>query len=509
MTIHVSAQTARTVSLCLGAGKDAFYFLPEPKAWTLWRGDEIIASGTTDRVVTFLDGLAPATHYRFALDGETPCEFATPPCAGDVDIRDHGATPDALNNADAIAAAVAAVSIGGTLRVPAGRWKTGPIFLKSDMVLQLDEGATLAFITDRDSIPILPARTEAGTMLGSWEGLPDACFASLITALYCKGLHITGRGTLDGGGADGDWWDWPKETRDGARRPRTLFMNGCESVSISGITVCNSPSWTIHPLYCKDITFSALKVQNPADSPNTDGLDPECCDGVLIEGVHFTVGDDCIAIKACKRGPNREDDHIRPCTDITVRHCFMERGHGAVVIGSEMSGSVTNVTIEHCEFLGTDRGLRLKTRRGRGGEIANISLRRCKMDQVDTAIVANCFYFCDADGKSEWVQSRSPYPVDQSTPHIHDITIRDVTIDNVRVAVGAFYGLPEAPITDVSIRAVTATFDDSESGDVPVMALEIPVCHHESIVSHFADLTIENCSFLPSDQLNQEQANQC
>ncbi|WP_319495687.1 glycoside hydrolase family 28 protein [uncultured Cohaesibacter sp.] len=509
MTITASAITARTVALCLNPDGKSRFFLPKASAWTLYRNGEIVRSGETDRVITFLDCLDPSTRYVFETDAGEQFAFTTADCAGRIDISDFGARPDSTNNALAIAAALAAVPVGGTLAIPSGCWHTGPLFLKSDMTLHLEPGATLKFITDRDQIPILPPHLSDGKMLGSWEGLPDASYASIITAIGCVNLEITGSGTLDGSGAEGDWWSWPKERRNGARRARTLFLHLCEAVTVSGITVQNSPSWTIHPLYCRDIEFVGLAVKNPPNSPNTDGLDPECCDGVLLEGIHFTVGDDCIAIKACKRADDGAAAHLKPCENITVRHCYMERGHGAVVIGSEMSGSVRHVTIEHCEFLGTDRGLRLKTRRGRGGEIAHVRCHNIVMRDVHSAIVANCFYFCDHDGRSEWVQSRQPYPVDASTPSIHDIDISDLFIHDVRVAIGAFYGLPEMPIRAISIKNVHASFDDSLEGDVPVMALQVPVCHHVGFTTEFAELHFhDGHEFFPLSS-EQEQAETC
>ena len=511
MTITASAITARTVALCLELDEEARFFLPAKSVWTLYKTTSPehahtplkVRSGASDRVVVCLDGLEPSTNYDFVLANGAHCTFRTRDCSGLVDIRDFGASIDAHDNSHAIAKALEAVPIGGTLFIPAGSWHTAPLFLKSDMTLHLSEGASLVLVTDRSLIPILPARNAHGDMLGSWEGLPEACYASLVTALDCTNVTITGSGSLDGAGAQGDWWQWPKETRDGARRARTLFLNGCTNVLVSAITVQNSPSWTIHPLYCADIRFVGICVKNPPDSPNTDGLDPECCSDVLLEGIHFSVGDDCIAIKAGKRGEDGAADHIRPCERITVRHCFMERGHGAVVIGSEMSGSVRDVTVEACEFLGTDRGIRMKTRRGRGGEIARLKVSNCSMEGVHTAIVANCHYFCDADGRSEWVQSRLPYPVNESTPSIHDISIRDVEIRDVRVTIGAFFGLPEMPIRAVTIANIHASFDDSLEGDTPVMALRVPVCHHAGFITENAELAFEGAqaySLLPKKE---------
>lgn len=98
----------------------------------------------------------------------------------------------------------------------------------------------------------------------------------------------------------------------------------------------------------------------------------------------------------------------------------MENGHGAVTLGSEMAGGVVNLTVEDCIFRHTDRGLRIKTRRGRGKDaiLSNIIFRNLTLDHVMTPLVVNCFYFCDPDGKTTYVQSRDVYPVDDRTPQV-------------------------------------------------------------------------------------------
>ena len=353
----------RTASVLLEP--KALYQLEREQLWRLLKGGEEVSCGIAHTSVLFLDGLEPATDYTLSLT-ENTVSFATKSCTGLIEADDFGVTESEANNQPALKRAIEAVPPGGTLRLPAGRYATSPIFLKSHMTLLLEGGAELCAVDSRDGWPQLPARDGTGRPIGTWEGIPERSFAALITAIDCVDLTITGRGTIDGGGASGDWWDWPKETRDGARRPRTLHFAYCREAILSGVTVRNSPSWTIHPYRCEYLNVSALRVENPKDSPNTDGLNPESCRRVAIAGVSFSVGDDCIAIKAGKRAPGSED-HLAPCEDITIRHCEMQYGHGAVVLGSEMSGDIRGVRIENCVFSKTDRGLRLKTRRGRGG----------------------------------------------------------------------------------------------------------------------------------------------
>lgn len=486
-SLRLLCVTSRTAAVLI-APMGAYFTLKTGIDWTLeLRDGDQVASGTTHSVSLFLDGLVPSQVYvlRTRLG---QIYIHTQACAGLVDARDYGVAPDSPNNAAAFAKAIAAVPKGGTLRVAAGRFLTGPIFLKPDITLLLDDGSELAGIAERDSWPQLPEYDVSGRVMATWEGLPERCFASLITAIDCHGLAITGRGIIDGGGDRGDWWNWPKETRDGARRPRTVQMVYSDRVALSGVTVRNSPSWTVHPYGCRKLIAAAIKIENPSDSPNTDGLNPESCDEVEIVGVAFSVGDDCIAIKAGKRGPG-QDAHLKVCRNIAISHCLMERGHGAVVLGSEMSGDIRDVTVEKCEFDKTDRGVRLKTRRGRGGVIGGLRVRDVAMRGVGTPFSANAFYFCDPDGKDDWVQSRDPAAVDITTPQITDIELKNVTAEGVALAAVALLGLPEAPITHVSIQNFAVTYDPCAIADVPLMTCGMDPVRHAGVIAEFAQIS--------------------
>lgn len=409
--------TARTATL-LVAPPGVAYRQPEPVPWQLieTRSGAETARGAADSAVVFLDGLSPATEYRLQT-GHGTLAFRTGPCTGLVDLRDHGGRADAPDNAAAFARAIAAVPEGGTLRVPAGRFTSGPIFLKPRMTLLLDAGAEIAAIHDRSGWPILPARDEAGRVIGTWEGLPDASFAALVTAVACHGLAITGRGVVDGGGDRGDWWTWPKERRNGARRPRVIQISHSDDVSLSGFAVGNAPSWTVHPYRCR-----------------------------------------------------------------------MQRGHGAVVLGSEMSGGIENVTVHRCEFIDTDRGLRLKTRRGRGGVMRNICLSDSIMSGVHTPLVVNAFYFCDPDGSSERVQSRAPAPVDETTPRVENVRVERVTARGVALAAAAILGLPEAPVRGVRLTDYRVSYDPAALPGIPLMAAGVEPVAQAGLLASFAEV---------------------
>ncbi len=445
------ALSPRSIALCLPE-PGALYYLDQPRRWQL-TGPET-REGETRTVVTCWHDLHPGSAYRLTVEGFAPHDFFTPPCPQEV----------VLNDPAQAQALIDALPEGGMLVVPPGRWVVAPLMLRSDMVLYLSEGAELAAPDRREDYPILPVAEGA-----TWEGLPEPCYRAVLTARGCRNLVIAGLGIVDGGGSRGDWWTWPKETREGARRPRLLHLIDCEDVTVIGTTLQNAPSWTLHPWKSRRLVFAGLSIINPPDSPNTDGLNPESCEDVLITGVHFTVGDDCIAIKAGKRAPG-VTDHLAPTRDITISHCLMERGHGGVVIGSEMSGGVHNVTIEACEMIGTDRGLRIKTRRGRGGAVSGIRMRRVRMHEVDTVLAVNAHYFCDPDGHEHWVQSRVPAPVTETTPCISDIQLEDVTATGIRLAFAALLGLPESPVRGLSILRSSVAFDPDAAPGVPLMA---------------------------------------
>lgn len=452
LSIELVAVTPRAAALRLNA-PGARYFLPRPLDWRL-TGPGVDRRGTTDRAITLLHDLPPGAALRLAVAGADPLDFTLPGCAG---ARTLGVGDNAQNLLDAL-------PDGGTLIIPAGQWTVDPLLIPSHRHIWLAEGAALRAPDDRADFPILSAAQG-----GSWEGLPDACYRGILTAIDAQNITIAGPGLVDGGGTRGDWWTWPKDTRNGARRARLLHLIGCEDVTVLGPTFTNAPSWTLHPYLCRNIRFAGVTVQNPADSPNTDGLNPESCEGVTIEGVRFSTGDDCIAIKAGKRTDAGGAEHLHPTRNVLIRHCLMEDGHGGVVIGSEMSGGVSDVRVSQCEMSGTDRGLRIKTRRGRGGAVSGIHLSDVSFDGVDTVLAINMHYFCDHDGHSDAVQSRAHARVTDLTPAVRDITLDRIVARGVRLAFAACLGLPESPILGVKITDAQVSFAPADPC-APLMA---------------------------------------
>jgi polygalacturonase len=364
---------------------------------------------------------------------------------------------------------------GGTVVVPAGTWLTGPIKQPAHTTLEISDGAVLKFSDEIKDFPVV---------LNRWEGVTRETYMSLIYAEDAEDVNIVGRGTIDGSGAK--WWDAHRAGQLSYPRPRFINYTRCDRVLIEGIKIINSPSWTVTPLLCNNVTIHGITIINPYDSPNTDGIDPDSCRNVHISDCYIDVGDDCIAVKAGTEGA----EEMIPCENLTITGCTMVHGHGGVVIGSEMSGSVRNVTIAGCVFDGTDRGLRLKTRRLRGGSIEHIMATGIIMRNVLCPFVINMFYYCGPDGKREDVQDKNARPVTDMTPTIRDVRFMNCSVYGARAAAGYFHGLPENPFTEVRLSGVTIEMAKDAEPGMPAMLSDVdPMAGAGFICENMSDVT--------------------
>lgn len=347
---------------------------------------------------------------------------------------------------------------GGTIYFPAGKYLTGAIHLKSNITILIDAGAELHFSDNFDDyLPMVKSR---------YEGVDVTSFSPLFYAYKAENIAIKGRGLIDGHGKK--WWDFvegykegqarskwqimfdglnkdillpdePKQMKRGFLRPPFIQTMFCKNVQIEGITIKNSPFWTVNPEFCENVTIHAVTINNP-HSPNTDGINPESCNNVHISDCHISVGDDCITIKSGKDKPGRQ--MAVPAQNYTITNCTMLSGHGGVVIGSEMSGDVRKITISNCIFDGTDRGIRIKSARGRGGIVEEIRVSNIVMKDIkDQAIVLDMQY-----------AKTDPEPVSERTPRFRNIHLSNIT-GNVNQAC-YINGIEEMPIENITFNDI-------------------------------------------------------
>jgi polygalacturonase len=403
------------------------------------------------------------------------------------DIGAFGAKGDGMTlNTEAINTAIdtCAAAGGGHVVVPAGRYLTGAIHLKSNVDLHVSEGATLLFSTDPAHYPNFFTR---------WEGVELMNHSPLIYAYEQKNIAITGKGTIDGQGSVENWWSWSSGAKFGWRngmpdqrpardalfkmaeegvpveqrifgeghylRPPFIQTYACENVLIEGVRLRNSPFWNIHPVLCRNVIVRDVDIYG--HGPNNDGCDPESVDHMLIEHCTFNTGDDCIAIKSGRNADGRRI-HV-PSQNIIIRDCVMKDGHGGVVTGSEISGGVRWVFAEHCRMDSPDLwyAIRFKNNAMRGGVLEHFYVRDIEVGQVGRAVMT-----CDFNYEEG---AKGPF-----TPVLRHVTIERLHASKALRVLDS-QGLLDAPVSDITLR--DCTFDGVSEA---------------SIVSHTDGLKLEN-----------------
>lgn len=434
-------------------------------------GVEVLTSNTN---VFSLFGLKPDTEYKLTSSiASGTITFRTEKNTCTVNVRDFGAKGDGTtNDTQAIQTAINCLPKGARLYFPCGTYYTAPLCLKSHITIELAEGATILGHTDTSCYPVIPGHTLdpiSGEELefGTWEGNSVPMHQALLFAEHAEDITIIGPGVVDGNAQNSIWWQNPKAP---IGRPRLLFFNRCNGITVHGIVAQNSASWQIHPYYSQNIDLLDISIFAPKDSPNTDAIDPEACDVVNIIGCKFSVGDDCIAIKSSKI--DLASKFKTPANRHTIRNCIMQFGHGAVTLGSEMSGGVTNLTVNRCVFRQTDRGLRIKTRRGRGkyAVIDGVLFENIKMEGVITPIAINMWYnCCDPDRFSEYVWSREILPIDDRTPYLGEFIFRNMQCTDCEAAACYCDGLTEQPIKSIEFENIHFSFAENAKPAKPIM----------------------------------------
>lgn len=419
---------------------------------------------------------------------------------------------------------------GGHLIVPAGIWFTGPIGLKSNIDLHIEKDAVILFDPSRELYPII------GT---SFEGLDTWRCESPIHAENAENISITGGGVIDGNGqswrpvkkskvTSGQWkaliasggvlndkencWypsegylrgeamsemNVPPKDLDAGQleeikdflRPVMISLRECRNVLLEDCTFQNSPAWNIHPLICTNVIVKNITVRNPAYAQNGDGIDIDSCTDVVIVGSKFDVGDDGICVKSGKDADGRRRGI--PTKGLIVDDCTVYHGHGGFVVGSEMSGGVEDVKVSNCRFLGTDVGLRFKSKRGRGGVVRNIHISGIRMtDIVTETLLFDLFYggksAVEALEEGDKPAVETAFAVDETTPSFCDIFIDNVVCNGAGRAM-YFNGLPEMPVRNINVSDCVITsrkgIEICRSEDVVLKNVKVYPEEGESIVS--------------------------
>ena len=361
-------------------------------------------------------------------------------------IKDFGGIGDgATLNTNAFRNAVAAISAagGGHLEIPPGVFMTLSFPMTSHMDLHLDAGS----------------RIKSPESLTAW-GFPDPQtatqddldeFANRGGIIYGRGLTdlaITGTGTIDGSGQL--FWIWSDKA---ARRyppgrliyPRPILvaLRGCQRLHIDGITLTDSPMFHLAlGSHCQDLLVENVRVFAPSDAPNTDAIDPGG-ERIIIRHCEIDTGDDNVAIQGGSHGVLIED--------LTCLH-----GHG-ISIGSPTVGGLSHIFVRRCTFDGGNNGLRIKSYRGRGGEVHDIHYSDITMKNVERPFDINMLYNGNANAKTD-IGPRQANGPPRNIPFFHDIHFTNITVTGSPVA-GRILGLPEQMARDITFTNVSIQAD--------------------------------------------------
>ncbi|WP_181306070.1 glycoside hydrolase family 28 protein [Rufibacter sp. XAAS-G3-1] len=383
-------------------------------------------------------------------------------------ITDFGAVKgDKQKTSQAIAQAIAKASKmgGGVVVIPEGEWLTGKVHLKSNVNLHLTKGAVLLF--SEDPADYLPA------VSSTWEGMECYNYSPLIYAYGCKNIAITGEGKVK---AKMDvwktWFSRPKPHMESIKRlynlasqytpvkdrqmvndtahlrPQFIQFNRSENILLEGISIENSPFWTVHPYLSKNVVIRNIKVY--AHGHNNDGIDPEMSQNVLIENCTFDQGDDAIAIKS---GRNPEGWRLKtPSKNIVIRNCVVKNGHQLLALGSELSGGIENVFMDNCRVVDgakLNHLVFIKTNERMGGYVKNIHISNIKAGKVDQGILG-----IETDVLYQW---RNLVPtVERRLTPISNIFLDNLAATDVKF-LSRILGQKELPIENVTVKNVTAS----------------------------------------------------
>ena len=253
-----------------------------------------------------------------------------------------------------------AANKGGTILLKEGLFLTGAFNLTDNATLLIQPDATILGVQSESGYPVLPPLPSYGTGREGEAGRYNA----LVLCAEASNVKIIGGGVIDGQGS----YFWNRKNQ--MERPHLVEFLNCSDVEIGHVTLKDSAFWTLHPVYSSNVHIHHINIVAPANSPNTDGIDPDSSRNVLIEYANISCGDDFIAIKSGMNQPGR--DFGMPSKNITVQYSQMWAGRG-ISIGSEVSGGIQDVFIKHNILHGpSEHGIHIKTSASRGGFVRNI-----------------------------------------------------------------------------------------------------------------------------------------
>ncbi len=370
-------------------------------------------------------------------------------------ILDYGAVPDGQTNcAPAIQAAVDAANTagGGVVLLPAGRYFSGSVLLKSNVELRLETGAVLiSSLNEADILPF-PADPSEGAVDG-WNG------GFFLGARDAENVTLSGQGIIDGQGGlvfedpgvDSGFHECPK--RVAAFRPRMILFENVRNLTVRDVTLKDAAFWTLHMAGCRHVRIHDIQILNDDRGANNDGIDPDCCQDVVITGCLVHTGEDAIVLKSTAPMAKR----YGPCENVVISGCVLHSRDSALKIGTETHGAIRNVILSDCVVKDCSRGIGIWVRDG--GTVEHIRVHHL------TGAVRRYADAYDLPGAPGWWGKGEPVFI-SATPRrgqegrfpgiIRDVHVSDV---DLRCESCIFIGGEESsPVEGVTLREIHLTF---------------------------------------------------
>lgn len=338
---------------------------------------------------------------------------------------------------------------GGIVKFLPGKYVTGSIFLKDNIVFQVDSGVYILGSENINDYKEIFTRVAGIEMI--WP-------AALINVLNKKNVAIIGKGVIDGRGKVfwDKYWEMRKEYEPknlrwivdyDCKRPRLILVDNSENVTIKDLYLKEPGFWTVHILYSKHVTVDGLIIRNniSGKGPSTDGIDIDSSSKILIQNCDIDCNDDNYCIKA-----GRDADGLRvnrPCEYVVIKNCISRKGGGLITLGSETSGGIRNIYVRNMKAYGTSSGIRIKSAKNRGGTVENIFIEDLFMDSVSVALNLTLnwnpsySYSSLPDGYSfdsipyHWKVMLQPVDSEKGLPKIKNIYINNIKAVNINQAV--------------------------------------------------------------------------
>jgi polygalacturonase len=389
---------------------------------------------------------------------------SAPKPSSKVNVRDLGATGDGKTK-DTLALQQAldrcASLGGGEVVVPAGDYLTGALMIRSHTTLRIEEGASLLGSPDIADYPLTQVR---------WEGRWIKGYGAFINVMDAENVTIIGKGKIIASpaikgrvvNADGSpmvyrrppagttparGLDGPTNVarQDIMRNPALMEFTRCKNLLVQDVFTQGNDMWSTHPVYCENVTFKNVTIHSGAD-----GIDVDSCKGVVIDGCEFVTRDDCISLKS---GRGMEGNTIGvPCEDVRITNCtFNDAIWACIGIGSETSGGIRNVHVEHCKCIGAKTfAIYIKSRPGRGAFIEDIYL-----NDIDVSGTGQGFLRFNI--LNSGLQDPNPVPGDDGIPTIKNFRFSNIRVVDVPVLVDGASIHPNKPLEGLTLSNITGT----------------------------------------------------